>query len=360
MRKIIKQTFALLLLVTLFVTYIPVNSQTAPPILTARNLTMIPQEEYDINIKNKISNSTYQWKSSNNNVVKVNRKNGKIKALKNGKSIVSCRIKTKNKTYTLKCNVTVADKAPFFQNNLMAHALGGLDNKHTYSNALEGLQQSLKNDYGFIEVDLILTSDNKLVCSHGWSEQTYKDTGVFMDMDNLVMTYDKFMDTKIQGKYTTIDVSTIVSTMKEYKNLLVELDLRTLDKKAATQTAKAIKKAFGTDKSITDRLLVQVGSPEMHQAIDDIYHFKYYQYFIHKAEAKDSNINSVIRYCKDNGIVSVAIKDTYITKKNLTKLKANGLYILSYTIDDLDIANELLDNGVSTICTNFITPSDMN
>jgi hypothetical protein len=88
------------------------------------------------------------------------------------------------------------------------------------------------------------------------------------------------MNTKIQGKYTTIDATTIVEIMRNNKDLLFELDLRTLDREAATKTANAIKEVFGTDTSITDRLLVQVGSPEMYEAIDDVYHFKYYQYII--------------------------------------------------------------------------------
>lgn len=359
MKKLITKLFTALLLVSVLISCIPINAKsTINPTLSATKLTMIPQEKYDINVNNKISNSTYKWTSSNSKVVKVNEKNGKIQALKKGKASITCTIKANKKTYKLTSKVVVNDKPKFFTFQTMAHALGGLEGKYRYNNALEGLQQSLEIGYGFIEVDLILTKDNKLVCSHGWSEQTYKDTGIEMDKDNPVMTYDQFMRTKIQGKYTTVDASTIVKTMKENKNLLMELDLRTLDKETATKTAKAIIKAFGTDRSITDRLLVQVGSEDMYKAINDVYNFKYYQYFVHKAELK--NIDKVIKTCKDNGIVSVAIQESYLTDELLKKFKENGLCVLIHTVDDKEVAQKWIDKGVDTICTNFLTPSDID
>lgn len=312
MKKISKNILTVVLLVTILFSYFQIEASTVKPSLITKNLTMTVLESYDINVNNKITNSVYKRKTGN---------------------------------------------FIFFNFSVVAHALGGLEGKYTYSNSLEGLKQSLENGYKFIEVDLVLTKDNKLVCSHGWSEQTYNDTGVAMNKKNPVMTYEQFMKTKIQGRYTTIDAAKIAEIMRENKNLLFELDLRTLDKETATNTAKAIVKEFGTDKSITDRLLIQVGSEEMYEVINEVYNFKYYQYFVHKAELKD--IDKVIKVCKSKGIVSVAIKEDYLTEKLLTKFKEYGLCVLIHTVDDVETAKKWLDKGVDTVCTNFITPNDV-
>lgn len=371
MNKVFSKLLATTLVASTLVGCVPIeakSSKVKSPIMSVKELTMIPQEKYDININNKISNSTYKWNTSNKSVVKVNAKNGKIEALKVGKSTIGCTIKTKSKTYKLSAKVTVKDKAPFFQgdNRIMPHALGGMTymNEETgkteyyaYSNCLEGLQQTLDRGYKFIETDLILTSDNQLVAMHNWDEKSYINVGIERDNNNPVMTREQFLNTKIQGKYTTIDVTTIINAMKDNNDLLFELDLRTLDGDTATKTAKAIVKAFGKDKSLTDRLLVQVGSEEMHKAINKVYNFKYYQYFIHKAELKD--IDTVIKYCKDNDIVSVAIKYDYLTDALLQKFKENGISVLVHTVDDSKIAKEWVDKGVDMICTNFLSNEDI-
>lgn len=327
--------------------------------LNKTNVGMIVGNTFDLNVKNKVSKSTYTWKSSNQKIVSVNVKNGKIRAEKVGKATITCTIKTKqNKKMTLKSAIVVKEQPEFFQYKIMAHALGGLENTYTYSNTLEGLQQSLALGYKFIEVDLILTADNKLVCSHGWSEQTYKDTGVRYDRNNPVMTYEQFMNTKIQGKYTTIDATKIVEMMKKNQDIYVEIDLRTLDKATATKTAQAIVEVFHYDRVLLDRLLVQVGSSEMYEAIDRVYHFKYYQYFVHKAEVK--NIDKIISFCESKGIVSVAIKDKYLNAMLISKFKDHGLFILVHTVDTVEEAVMWLTSGVDIICTNFITYEDIN
>lgn len=89
------------------------------------------------------------------------------------------------------------DNSFFGKETVLRHAMGGMyDNEKTksnpmiYNNTVEALENSIKKGYKLIELDLILTKDNELVCSHGWSEQTYKDTGIYdkYDAKNPVMT----------------------------------------------------------------------------------------------------------------------------------------------------------------------------
>jgi hypothetical protein len=62
------------------------------PSLTATMVTLESRTAYDINLNDKISGSKYRWTSSNPDIVEVNAKNGKIKAIKPGKSTITCEI----------------------------------------------------------------------------------------------------------------------------------------------------------------------------------------------------------------------------------------------------------------------------
>ena len=56
----------------------------------------------------------------------------------------------------------------------MAHALGGI-NGQAYTNSKEAIENSYKKGMKLFEVDIKLTSDEKLVCVHGWSKKDYEE-----------------------------------------------------------------------------------------------------------------------------------------------------------------------------------------
>jgi hypothetical protein len=67
---------------------------------------------YDININNKVSGSTYSWKSSNTNVATVSSSTGFVKAISNGSSVITCTITlSDNDIIKLTTNVTVGISA---------------------------------------------------------------------------------------------------------------------------------------------------------------------------------------------------------------------------------------------------------
>lgn len=78
------------------------------PILTAKNLDLEKGENFDINVENKISKSTYLWTSSDKSIAKVKSVNGVVTAVSNGKAIIYCTITTPNKEIVLlKCEVVI-------------------------------------------------------------------------------------------------------------------------------------------------------------------------------------------------------------------------------------------------------------
>lgn len=80
------------------------------PTLTATTLIMSDEATYDINVNDKIADSTYVWTSSNTKVAKVNAKTGVVTAVADGKAKVTCKITTpESETITLISNVTVGE-----------------------------------------------------------------------------------------------------------------------------------------------------------------------------------------------------------------------------------------------------------
>lgn len=76
-------------------------------------------------------------------------------------------------------------------NKYLAHALGGIDGQ-TYTNSKEAIENSYNKGVRLFEVDVKLTSDNKLVCVHGWSKKDYEvKLGITYNEENSIMSYEQ-------------------------------------------------------------------------------------------------------------------------------------------------------------------------
>ena len=86
----------------------------AAPQITKSEVDILVGGTYDLNIKNKVKNSTYKWTSSNNKVATVS-KVGVVKGISKGKATITCNVKTPNGSYKLTSKVTVREGAKAFK-----------------------------------------------------------------------------------------------------------------------------------------------------------------------------------------------------------------------------------------------------
>ena len=93
---------------------IPVHAASVPA-LSRGSVNVFVKETYDLNIKNEILGSTYQWSSSNEKVATVD-KNGLVRGKTRGDVVITCRIITPGKmVYKLNCKVKVVSGAKKFE-----------------------------------------------------------------------------------------------------------------------------------------------------------------------------------------------------------------------------------------------------
>lgn len=256
----------------------------------------------------------------------------------------------------------VNNDSDFYCSTLMAHATGGLigenNEKYTYNNNEIALNNSINNMHCIIEIDISITSDDKLVCTHGWNKKSYDSIGVKYNKKNPVMTYNKFMKTKIHKKYDTMDAGRWLYYVEQYPNIMWLCDLKTLSDNDALRTAKALNKLFNDREELSNRICFQVGTKYMYEIIDEYNSFNQYQYFIHKAEYND--FDSLLQWCSSRKIIGMAVNCNVINKDIISKIHDYNLKILCYTVDDIIKAKELLNDSVDCICSNFINLNDIN
>lgn len=237
-----------------------------------------------------------------------------------------------------------------FSKKLMAHAFGGMDGT-TYHNTAEAFEHGKKEGYQSFEIDLSYTEDDRLVLCHGWTENNCKCTGVSYKPEFAHMTYEQAMQIPIHG-HSIMDARQFYEKVKNEPAYTFEIDFHNI-KKGNEKRVAAMLEDFRQDEGLLDRLLMQVYSQPMYEQIDSVYHFANYMYLV---GLNIDKLDSILTYCLDHGICSVAMRTNFVTKENVRKVHDAGLYAFCYTVsDDAVYANYLFQLGVDMICTDFVT-----
>jgi len=125
MKKILGKRFALLLAVVLMIPLWwnqgAVVASAATPTFTKKTVEIVGAEEtYQLEIKDKVTGSTYMWSSTNTKVAKVSSK-GLVTSVGKGSTTIKCKIKyptKKTKTISTKVTVTIPAAAITINNEI--------------------------------------------------------------------------------------------------------------------------------------------------------------------------------------------------------------------------------------------------
>ncbi|MBU5429191.1 CDP-glycerol glycerophosphotransferase family protein [Kineothrix sp. MSJ-39] len=244
-------------------------------------------------------------------------------------------------------------RPPMFRHRYMAHAFGGYQG-YKYTNTKEAFAHAIACGFRCLETDLFLTTDDQLVCSHGFKEEECLNCGLpYEPWYKTEMTREKFLALQIHGMHTA-DAFFLYEKMKEYPDLYLEIDMKRLNAEKATRYATRLVETFAHDEEALGRLLIQINSEKMYEAIDAVYHFPYYQFNVVRKRYEAGQLGDILSYCKEKGICAVALKGEYASAENIACVKAAGLSLLVYAIDSRKRAEMYLARGADTICTNYI------
>lgn len=240
----------------------------------------------------------------------------------------------------------------------------GVVNGDTYTGSWEAFEENYARGRRVMEVDILLTSDNKCVLKHEWDVPVQEGIS-----EENVPDEETFLNTKLDGKYTPMSFEQLCGLMIKYPDLWVVTDTKYTQEDEIREQfeimMETIKNTEGGHSEILDRFIVQVYNEQMYEFLQSQYGFKTYIFTMYKRFYTNDTVGifrDVCRYCVNHGIEVVMLKhrryDNY--SEEIQKIADEyGLKLYIHTVNDLDAAEELLDAGVAGICTDEIYDSDL-
>lgn len=222
---------------------------------------------------------------------------------------------------------------------LIAHAGGGI-NGLKYTNSLEAMEQSIEHGFKMIELDLLISSDGRIVAVHDWKS--------FHEMTNSNNTgsisYKEFESKIIYDKYQTLSISTAIDILDGNDVVLVTDKIKNL--------ALLSKHIIDKDKSIIEVFSID----KYNEAID--------LGFNNIALNIDLNTPFILDWIDLNKIKAVTYRGDNLGSlgseyKKAIELSNMGVSSMIYSTNDLDL-DGIKASGIGNFAlyVDFVLPSD--
>lgn len=224
-----------------------------------------------------------------------------------------------------------------FPHALVSHA-GGAIYGYRYTNSLEALEESYKNGFKFIEIDFQWTSDNKVVAIHDWTSMVGR---LFM-MEARTLSLKEFKELDTFQNLTLMGLDDIASWLRSKEDVFIITD-------AKYNNVEFLRLLAQDYADIKDQIIPQIYSFEEY----DMAKMMGYDNIILTLYRTNYTDEEIVKFAKEKGVfaITMPVERGYTSLPMM--LKAENIATYVHTVNDLYIFEELYDNGVTGIYTDY-------
>ena len=228
----------------------------------------------------------------------------------------------------------------------------------TVLNCLEGFQAQYAAGVRVFEADLRLTSDMEVVLRHDWRAGWQEGVS-----ETSIPTLEEFLETPVLGEYTPLSFQDLLLLMEEYPDICIITDTKFTEAEVVTAQFTAMlsdAKELGLT-YLFDRFVIQVYDELMFKVVDGLHHFPHYIYTLYATgfAGTEGAFRAAASFCADNGFLGLTLWDYWWREAYAPIARELGVAVYVHTVNDAQEARELLDQGVSGIYTDTLTPADL-
>lgn len=253
------------------------------------------------------------------------------------------------KWWNSEANHTVLNDLP-----QVAHGLGYIDGYYV-TNSMEALLANYKRGFRVFEVDLTMTSDNRLIARHDWTPEHYQWLGQsFLPIDGPI-PFRMVMAYKVHGKYHAATWEKLLKVMKKYPDIYLITDTKQSDEESVRKTFSYIIKATKkSDPKLLERIIPQFYNKEMLSYIRSYNDFKNVIYTLYQHTNENLPApEELAEWCHQNRVTAVTAFPFRLTEEMRSALQAKNIRMYVHTINDKKEAANFKERGIG-IYTDYL------
>lgn len=251
-------------------------------------------------------------------------------------------------------------KGDFRAHRMVAHAMGGIEGL-TYTNTYDAFLVNYDQGFRVFEVDLLLSSEGRLVARHEWGESFTRQLGqedeLAADRQGAVLSYAEFKAAKIQGVYEPLDWDDVLELMEQYPDVYIVTDTKQSSPEEIQQIfTQIVEQAKAKDPELLERVVPQIYNREMWEPVQAIYPFESVIFTLYQTHDTDEE---VVAFAEDKHLAAVTMSDTRANAQLIEELNRIGVPSYIHTINDRKTMAKFKRMGAYGFYTDFLTEADL-
>jgi NADH/NAD ratio-sensing transcriptional regulator Rex len=222
-------------------------------------------------------------------------------------------------------------------------------------NVLEGFQFGYSHGCRMFEVDISLTDDGYVICTHqpaygpGGDVSGYYQNFLGITKQKSGLTYAEFMSFKPWGEFTVLDLKGLIELAHNHPDAFFVLDTKYRDKEKIQQTYTQLINGcheITKDKSLIEHFIPEISTIASYNALMDVYKFKEVVYNPHRYTIKIENLLKFL-----DSVDNVHAITTYLGSGQSNDfgliLQDHGYYCLISGLGNMEGYERYLDYGMT-------------
>lgn len=238
----------------------------------------------------------------------------------------------------------------------VGHSFGLVDGSG-YTGSLEAFQENYALGQRTFEVDLALTSDNKVVLKHDWNYPQQEG----ISEDN-IPTEEEFLEKKLNGKFTPMSFEQLCDFMMEYPDIWIVTDSKYTDEETIRQQFDALLATIDAKgaEQLLGRMVIQIYNEDMYRQLSQYGRFQSYIFTMYQRWTGDiEDFREVSRFCVNNGIDAMAISENLYNEEIQEAADRYGMNLYLHTVNEIKDAKKYVRSGICGVYTDTIMPGEM-
>ncbi len=235
----------------------------------------------------------------------------------------------------------------------IGHSFGMIDG-YDYTGSYEAFEQNYIAGQRVFEIDLLPTSDQKLVLRHKWNDEIQKG---FSNAN--IPSEAEFLSEKIYGYLTPLSFNDLCYLMRKCPDMYIVTDTKYVDAERMVPEFEIMTDTLADFQDIQDRIIIQVYTKEMFDIVAGLGYRQVLLTLYNIWEGDTAEFTELCRYCVNEKIDTITIREKYYDLEIQKIADRYGIFLYLHTINDIDIAKDYIKKGVQGVYTDTIMPNDM-
>jgi len=229
----------------------------------------------------------------------------------------------------------------------VAHGLGFIDG-HYVTNTMEAFEENYKRGFRVFEVDLIMTSDNRLIARHDWTLGHYGWLGQEAPAVEEPLPFDEVIRLKINGEYNAPSWEQLLEIMQKYPDVYFVTDTKDKDEANVRKSfSYIVETTKEVDPSLLDRIIPQIYDQPMLGYINSYHVFNEVIYTLyHHTNENIPTPAELSEWCVQNHVTAVAGLPFRLTEEMQSALNEKNIVMYTHTINNPEEAEAFRTRGI--------------